>query len=125
MLEDPDSLKLAARVRENTIAVLRTFASAAEQRAYGAEVSSVNVPGELFCQWADDMYHPDTAAFILAFSPAERCALSEFDARFRRVSAAHSGRMPGLEEWLSSVAGADLATYAAAALRALGRTCPI
>src|SRR5262245_41401543 len=117
---EKDLRQVAVNVRANIVGVLRTFASLDEQRAYQVEVPFVNVLGELFCQWEDDLYHPETEAFLLAFMPGERAALRSFDAAIRLAAA--PGALPRLAVWLESAAAAELAACAAETLRAL--RCP-
>jgi hypothetical protein len=106
----------AANVRVHLLGLLRTFASAAEQREYQRAVPFISVPTELACGWADDLYHPDAAAHALAFAPAERAALAGFDAEFRRwPEEAWAG---GVEAFIASPAGQALAQAAVAALAA-------
>ena len=106
----------AANVRTHLLGLLRTFASPDEQRDYQRTVPFVPVLTELSCGWADDLYHPDTAAHALAFSPAERAALAGFDAEFRRWSDAVCGG--DVEAFIASPAGEALARAAAVALAA-------
>ena len=106
----------AANIRAHLLGLLRTFASPAEQRDYQRAVPFVPAPTELACGWADDLYHLDAAAHALAFSPAERAALTGFDAEIRRWGGAGFGG--DVEAFIASPAGAALARAAAVALEA-------
>jgi hypothetical protein len=110
--------QIAGNLRINTRSVLRVLASPDEQRSYQAAVPFVHVPIELFCQW-DAVFQPGCEAFDLAFQPRERAALEEFNAVFRRASAALPDPMPDLEDYIMSAAGAELARAAVVALRSL------
>ena len=70
MLNPPDPIV----IRETLIGVLSTFAKIEWQLTL--EYS----PGELYCQWFDDVYHPDTDIWRIAFSETERHALASFTA---------------------------------------------
>lgn len=119
-MDDAPLTEVAANVRHSLIGVLLTFASPESQRLYDWQ-ARVNVAGELCCQWADDVYHPDGEAFLLAFDARERKALAAFDAVFQRESAALSPA-PSVEEFIASHAGKELANAANLALQALGVT---
>jgi hypothetical protein len=112
----PDLRETAANIRTHLLGLLRMFASPDEQRNYQRAVPFVPVPTELLCGWADDLYHPDTAAHALAFSPAELAALAGFDAEFGRWS----DEVPAsdVEAFIASAAGVALARAAAVALEA-------
>ena len=119
MTDETHLREIAANIRANLISVLRTFASPVEQWSYQAQVPFVNVPTELLCQWADDLYHPDEEAFRFAFGPAERTALAEFNQTFERAAAAFSDAVPRLIEFQATPQAADLARAAAKALTLL------
>lgn len=85
----------SATLRLAIVAQLRLLASVAAQRAYERDVPFARVPAELACMWFDDLYHPDSEAFLGAFPARERLALADFHATFRGVldampEAAHS-----------------------------------
>jgi hypothetical protein len=113
---ETDLRETATNVRANLLGLLRTFASADQQRDYQRSVPFVSVPTELLCGWADDLYHPDAEAHTLAFSPDERAALAGFDMEFRRWSAEVSGN--DVEAFIATTAGVALAHAAAVALAA-------
>jgi hypothetical protein len=113
---DADLRDTAVAFRTHLLEMLRTFASPDEQRAYGRAVPFVPVPAELMCGWTDDLYHPDSPAHALAFSPAERAALAGFDAEFRRCATQACGG--DLEMFITSASGVALARAATIALTA-------
>src|SRR5438094_7656205 len=57
-------------IRQNVLGVLSLLASPSAQIHYVLSVG-VPMPAEMLCQWADDVYRPDSDAFRRAFSPAE------------------------------------------------------
>lgn len=118
-MSDEHLREVAAKLRIQSLGLLRTFASPAELRDYQQAVLFISVPKELVCGWSDDFYHPDTAAHELAFSPAEREALARFDAEFHRwVDAVDCD----LEAFIASPAGRALAQAATLALKAFAQT---
>jgi hypothetical protein len=73
-------------IRQNIVELLALLADAEAQRRYERNVPIANVPAELLCMWFDDLYHPDDAAFVRAFSTPELAALEEFNRTYRSVA---------------------------------------
>ena len=117
-MTDADLRETAVAFRTHLLELLRTFASPDEQRAYQRAVPFVRVPAELMCGWADDLYHPESPAHSLAFSPVERVALAGFDAEFRRC--ADQAWVGDVEAFIRSAAGVALARAATIALAPFG-----
>jgi hypothetical protein len=111
--------EVAANLRETLLGVLRTFASPDAQREYQAAVPFVNLPDELFCQWGDDVYHPDAAVFQLAFTPTERQVLTKFHRAVEQARSELSDVLPRLEQFHVTPQAAKLAHAAAAVLARL------
>ena len=66
---------LQENVRANAISTLGFFASLERQFRLAREAPFVDVPGEVFCQWADDVYSAREAPdFQSAFSCEELAA---------------------------------------------------
>ncbi len=86
---------------------------------YQASVPFVSVPGELFRQWATDLYHPDAEAFRCAFSPAERTALAEFQRVLGQARAGLPDQLPELGRFQATPQAAELAWAAGEALTRL------
>ncbi len=59
-------------VRKTVKGVISTFANLGQQLAYQEALPSINIPGELYCQWFDDVYHPDVEMWRSIFSDRER-----------------------------------------------------
>ena len=68
--------------RDNLIGLVADIASIERQLNYEKNVPIANVPAELFCQWFDDLYHPDTDLFKETFSEEERDHLARFHQYF-------------------------------------------
>jgi hypothetical protein len=117
-MTEADLRETAAAFRTHLLSTLQLFASPARQRKYKDTVPFVDVTSEMVCCWADDLYHPDSPAHAIAFSPAERASLAGFDAVLRRWSAAIP--VGDLEAFIASSAGVELARAAADALRSMG-----
>jgi len=100
------------KVIRNTVkGVLATFSSDKLQLDYQRDLPSLHVPGELYCQWFDDVYHPDSDEWESAFAETERNSLAEFSRTLRRFETVVSrgGLLDILntEEWQSIRAAAD------------------
>ncbi len=125
MMADTSDLKtLVATIRANIIGVVRLFALPGEQASYQASVPFINAPDELFCMWGDDLYHPEDAAFRLAFSLDEQAALADFHRVFEQTEAELPATLPALEEFQSTPQAAALAQAAANALARLSTSAP-
>jgi hypothetical protein len=106
-------------IRDNIHGLLNLFASPEAQQSYQLSVPFVNVPTELLCQWADDLYHPDEAVFRKAFNPDELIALAAFDKVIQRATKTFSGTTPPLDRYVASTSGVELAGAAASVLLVL------
>ena len=103
--------------RQMVIGLLRMLSSEAEQRQYQRNVPWVNVGTELVCQWFNDLYHPDDAAFRSLFSADQLRAMANFNALFtKRHSQLPS---PGITSWYGNPLWEKIGRAAAAALQSL------
>src|SRR5262249_5558752 len=65
-------------IRENVKGVLLTFSSIERQLKYQTEQPSIAIPAELYCQWFDDVYRPDSDLWKSIFSELELRGLVAF-----------------------------------------------
>jgi hypothetical protein len=68
-----------APLRQEVLRLLRLISSVDLQVQYENDVPIADVPGELVCQWFDDLYHPKSTLFQAAFSEVERARLAGFN----------------------------------------------
>jgi hypothetical protein len=94
-----------AVLRSTLIWVLSTFAKVEWQ------LTLPFCAGELYCQWFDDVYHPDSEVWQSAFSDDEQLALANFTATLNHHS--DSVEMWN-KEWHEIVASANKALSAMA-----------
>ena len=108
-----------AGFRQMVIGLIRMLSSEVEQREYQRNVPWVNVGTELVCQWFDDLYHPDDAAFRSLFSADQLKAMADFNALFakRHLQLPSSG----IAEWYGHSLWQDIGHAAAAALQSFER----
>ena len=98
---------LSDTLRQTIVGLIRILSCADAQVAYERDVPIAQVPAELVCMWFDDHYHPDSAAFLGAFTARERAALAAFHATFSRVRASLPDAIPTVAslharpEWLA------------------------
>lgn len=107
-------------VRETLKGVLLTFASRDCQLQYQAEQPSMRIPAELYCQWFDDVYHPDASSWKSLFSDAELRYFAAFTETLKRhadVIAEHS-----LSEVLETKEWREICQSAQDAVNTMGRT---
>ena len=72
-----------------------------------ADKISKNVPiaqvtGELFCQWADDVYYPESKQFQMAFNEKEREILAHFDETLNFIIENMPDELPDIFEFVKS-----------------------
>ena len=102
-----DDDELLNKIRQNILDILELWASKDKQLAYQENVPIAQVSSELFCQWADDFYHPYSFQFKLAFDENERKILAEFDRSLNDICDMVMNNLPYLtdfvktKEWLS------------------------
>ena len=102
-----DDDELVNKIRQNILDILELWASKDKQLAYQENVPIAQVSAELFCQWADDFYDPDSIQFNLAFDENEREILAEFDRSLDDISERLMNNLPYItdfvktNEWLS------------------------
>ena len=46
----------------------------------------------MYCQWFDDVYHPESSRWAAIFSPAERRSFEQFSERLRRCEGVIGGK---------------------------------
>ena len=63
--------------RKRVLEMTEVLASPSEQLKYERDVPIAHVPGELFCGFNDDLYHPKSPSFINAFREEELRSLAE------------------------------------------------
>lgn len=66
MSESDDQIR--TNIRETFTGLLRTLADPNQMREYSLFLGGSAV-GEVYCQWFDDLYHPDEPVFQSAFIP--------------------------------------------------------
>lgn len=101
-MEEIDDIELAKRIRQNVLNVLELWSSKKEQLEYQKSVPIAQVSDELFCQWADDTYHPDSKQFKIAFNEKEREILAEFDKVFNSISDNTINNLPDITEFVNT-----------------------
>jgi len=84
-------MSLQENIRTTLRGVVATLATSQAVLEYARDVPGVPVIAELYCQWFDDVYHPDSAEFRHAFSPEALVALEELNRRLDAVGDAVEG----------------------------------
>jgi len=74
-------MSLQTNLRTTLRGIVLTLSSVDEMLDYSRVIPSVNVIGELYCQWFDDIYFPEHEQFRSAFSPEALAALAELNER--------------------------------------------
>lgn len=97
-----DDKELTKRVRQNLLDVLDLWASKESQLEYQRNVPIAQVSAELFCQWADDFYHPDSTHFKMAFDEREKGLLAEFDKVLNDISDKAPTDLPYITEFVKT-----------------------
>jgi hypothetical protein len=103
--------------RENVIETLRLLASRDAQLAYQQRVPIAQVSAELFCQWADDHFHPTDQRLHALFTPIEWQALLAFHAHFESIASRVPSPLPPIHEFVSHPLWQQLSDFAADALK--------
>ncbi|WP_421810889.1 hypothetical protein [Flagellimonas sp.] len=101
-MTENDHKELGKRIRQNVLDVLKLWASKDEQLEYQKNVPIADVSAELFCQWGDDFYHPETPQFRLAFNENERKVLADFDKTFNLISDKTSKNLPNIVDFVKT-----------------------
>jgi hypothetical protein len=103
--------------RANVIETLRLLASRDAQLEYQQRVPIAHVSAELFCQWADDHFHPTDQRLQALFTPTEWQALLAFHARFESIASRVPSPLPPIQEFVSQPLWQQLADSATDALK--------
>ncbi len=97
--------------RMHVIEEIELLASPPEQMKYEREVPIANVPAELICGFADDLYHPKSELFLNAFTEQEQKSLAELYSKICVASDAFSEHdchsvadIQKLQEWRTVIA---------------------
>lgn len=101
-MKEIDDIELAKRIRRNILNVLDLWSSQEEQLEYQENVPIAQVSAELFCQWADDSYHPESRQFKMAFDEKEREILAEFDKTFNSISEKTLNDLPDINDFVKT-----------------------
>lgn len=97
-----DDIELAKRIRQNVLNVLDLWSSKEEQLEYQKNVPIAQVSAELFCQWVDDSYYPDSRQFKMAFNEKERETLAAFDKTFNFISEKTPNNLPEIADFVKT-----------------------
>jgi len=97
-----DDIELAKRIRQNVLNVLDMWSSKEGQLEYQKNVPIAQVSAELFCQWVDDSYHPDSRQFKMAFNEKEREVLTDFDKTLNFISEKTPNDLPDILEFVKT-----------------------
>ncbi|MCL6273178.1 hypothetical protein M3P19_04110 [Muricauda sp. 2012CJ35-5] len=97
-----DDIELANRIRQNVMNILDLWSSKEEQLKYQKNVPIAQVSAELFCQWADDFYHPESTQFKMAFDEKERELLSDFDKTLNDISDKTTNDLPYFDDFVKT-----------------------
>ena len=97
-----DDTELAKRTRQNIMSILDLWSSKEEQLKYQKNVPIAQVSAELFCQWADDFYHPEPTHFKMAFDEKEREILADFDKTFNDISDKTPNELPYIDDFVKT-----------------------
>ena len=97
-----DDKELAKRIRQNVLSILDLWSSKEEQLEYQRNVPIAQVSAELFCQWADDFYHPESTQFKMAFDEKEREILADFDKTFNHISEKTPNDLPYIDDFVKT-----------------------
>lgn len=65
------------KCRDRVVECIELLARPAEQLNYEKNVPIADIPAELVCMFADDLFHPKMAEFVDAFSEEELKLLAE------------------------------------------------
>ncbi len=63
--------------RQRVVEQIELLASPSDQMKYERDVPIADVPAELICGFADDLYHPKSELFLNAFTDLELRSLAE------------------------------------------------
>ena len=106
-------------LRSGIISVLRLLSSSEEQLDYERRVPGISIPSELVCQWFDDLYLPDTAAFRRSFSSQELESLAAFNTYFADREEILPDPRSGIVSWLKDKTWIEIMREANRTLAAL------
>lgn len=101
-MSEIDDLEIANSIRQNVLQILELWACKEKQLEYQAKVPIANVPAELFNQWEDDFYHPESNHFKIAFEEKEREILAYFDKSLKYISDKTSTDLPDIIEFIKT-----------------------
>ena len=97
-----DDIELSKRIRQNVLNILDLWSSKEVQLEYQKNVPIAQVSDELFCQWADDFYHPDSRQFKIAFNEIERDVLAEFDKTLNFICEKTPNNLPDIVQFVKT-----------------------
>jgi len=99
------------KYRKSVIEMIELLGSPSEQMKYERDVPIADVPAELICGFADDLYHPKSELFLNAFTEEELKSLAELYGKICIASDAftknkcHSvSDIQKLQEWRAVIA---------------------
>ncbi|MEO0594223.1 MAG: hypothetical protein AAFZ38_11640 [Myxococcota bacterium] len=111
--------ELASNIRRRVFEVLELISDERSQRSYQDRAPMVQVSSELFNQW-EEVHHPDTEEWRLAFGPDERSVLRSFNSTFEEVCEATPQLLPSLSEFMDTESWRIYRDAAKSALEELG-----
>ena len=97
-----DDIVLAKRIRQNVLNILDLWSSKEGQLEYQKNAPIAQVSAELFCQWADDSYHPESKQFKMAFNEREREVLADFDKSLNYISEKIPNDLPDISDFVKT-----------------------
>ncbi len=97
-----DDREFAKRIRQNILEILNLWASKEKQLEYQENVPVAQVTVELFSQWSDDFYHPESTHFKMVFNEKEREALAAFDKVINHISDKTPNDLPVITDFVKT-----------------------
>lgn len=94
--------ELSKRIRHNILDILHLWSSKEKQFEYQKNVPIANVSSELFCQWSDDFYQPQSSQFKIAFTTEEFLILSDFDEIINNIGNKLPTDLPDITEFVKT-----------------------
>lgn len=113
--------ELASNIRSRVFEILELISDERAQRSYQDRAPMVQVSSELFNQW-EDVHHPDTEEWQLAFDQPERSVLRSFNMAFEEVCEVTPQLLPPLSEFIGTESWRIYRDAAKSALEELGST---
>ena len=97
-----NNIELTKRIRQNILDTLDLWSLKDKQLEYQKNVPIAQVSAELFCQWADDFYHPESVHFKMAFNEKEKEILADFDKIFNQISDGAPNDLPDIADFVKT-----------------------